>query len=425
MSIKIYSTVTGFFVFDDSNNLILFESYPKETETMASKILNLSQNNKSDELEKIFKEIISNEFETNSLEVMSFTKNLGKKCELNAKSEFYQEFVEKLPQLLVEKNYIKDEAEYNNLVKEISIALSKQRVTDTSQRIDKNVVHGILSMDDIDKTTNLFASRIREWYGVHFPEIIKEVQSNPTLCKIITDIGVRENFTEDAVKQFGFSNDKSKRIVQLARSSMGAKFEENDLLPLQDVAQKTTLLFEERDKLDAYIEREIGRIAPNMQAVVGSAIAARMIALAGGLRELAMKPASTVQLLGAEKALFRALKTGAKPPKHGIIYQMPELHSCSWWQRGNIARAIAGRLTIAARVDAFQGEFIGDKLKSEVDNKIEEIKEKYAEPPEGKKPPIDRSQPPPRRGDRRPDRRGDRRPQYQKKGGKKSYNRRR
>jgi len=419
MMIKIYSTITGFFVFDDDNNLTLFESYPKKTDVIASKILDLSQNNKSEELERIFKEIISEEIETNSLEVMNFTRGMGRRCELNAKSPFYQEFVEKLPQLLIEKNYVKEEVEYNQLVKEVSISLSKQRVTDSSQRIDKNVVHGILSMDDIDKTTNLFASRIREWYGVHFPEIIKEVQSNPTLCKIITDIGVREKFTEEAVKYFGFSNEKSKQIVHLAKTSMGAKFEEIDLVPLQDVAQKTIFLFEERDKLDAYIEREIGRIAPNMQAVVGSAIAARMIALAGGLRELAMKPASTVQLLGAEKALFRALKTGAKPPKHGIIYQMPELHSCSWWQRGNIARAIAGRLTIAARVDAFRGEFIGDKLKSDVDKKIEEIKEKYAEPPEGKKPPIDRSQqPPPRRGDRRP--------HYQKsKGGKKSYQRRR
>lgn len=419
MTIKIYSTVTGFFVFDDSNVLILFESYPKEIEVVASKILNLSQNNKSEELERVFKEILSNDIETNSLEVMNFTRSLGKKCELNAKSPFYQEFVERLPQLLVEKNHIKEEEEYNNLVKEISISLSKKRVTDTSQRIDKNVVHGILSMDDIDKTTNLFASRIREWYGVHFPEIIKEVQSNPTLCKIITDIGIREKFTEEAVKHFGFSNEKSKLIVHLAKTSMGAKFEESDLSPLQDVAHKTTLLFEERDKLDAYIEREIGRIAPNMQAVVGSAIAARMIALAGGLRELAMKPASTIQLLGAEKALFRALKTGAKPPKHGIIYQMPELHSCSWWQRGNISRAIAGRLTIAVRVDAFQGEFIGDKLKSDVDKKIEEIKQKYAEPPEGKKPPIDRSQqPPPRRRDKKP--------YYQKsKGGRRPQQRRR
>jgi len=204
---------------------------------------------------------------------------------------------------------------------------------------------------------------------------------------------------------------------------MGASYEDKDLRPLQDMAQRTLDLYEERENLDSWIEREMGRVAPNMKAIVGSAIAARLIALAGGLREIAMKPASTVQLLGAEKALFRALKTGAKPPKHGIIYQMPEIHGCPWWQRGNISRAIAGRLTIAARIDFFQGEFMGDQLRIEIEQKIDEIKEKYKNPPEGKQPPIDRSfqpdQPRPKRGSYKSgqkggQRGGQRRPQYKK-----------
>ncbi|MHA1465080.1 MAG: C/D box methylation guide ribonucleoprotein complex aNOP56 subunit, partial [Candidatus Heimdallarchaeaceae archaeon] len=265
------------------------------------------------------------------------------------------------------------------------------------------------------KTTNLFAARISEWYGVHFPEIMREVQNHLTLCRIITTIGTKDNFTEENVKLFGFSNEKSKRIVNLARRSMGAEFTENDLHPLQDLSLRIIDLYKEREKLDAWIDREISRIAPNMKAIVGAPIAARLIALAGGLRELAMKPASTIQLLGAEKALFRALKTGAKPPKHGIIYQIPELHGCPWWQKGNISRAIAGRLTIAGRVDFFQGEFIGDQLKLEVDRKIEEIKEKYKEAPEGKKPPIDRSFQPRQKGPQI-------KPKYRKQGkGKKPY----
>ncbi|MHA1417028.1 MAG: hypothetical protein ACTSRR_12320 [Candidatus Heimdallarchaeaceae archaeon] len=140
--------------------------------------------------------------------------------------------------------------------------------------------------------------------------------------------------------------------------------------------------------LENWIDEQVNKIAPNLKAIVGSAITARLIALAGGLQEMALLPSSTIQLLGAEKALFRALKTGAKPPKHGVIYQTPELHSCKWWQRGNIARAIAGKLTIAARIDAFQGEYRGDELKMDLDQKIEEIKEKYSEPPQGKKDPA-------------------------------------
>ena len=393
MTIKVFANVAGFFVLDSEDKIIRFEPYPKNPEEIANRIHNLSIYNISEELKKILMEIEEEQIETNSSAIVNYARGFGKKCTLDAKSDSYQMFVEKIPRILLERETIQSESEYNQIVRQVSLLLTKKRIAHSSQRIDKNVVHAILSMDDIDKTTNLFATRIREWYGIHFPEILKEVQTHQTLCKIITDIGIRDNINADNIKDYGFTSDKVQKIVDLAKRSMGANFEEKDLLVMQEFAQRTIDLYEERDKLEQWIEREISRVAPNMQAIVGSAIAARLIALAGGLRELAMKPASTVQLLGAEKALFRSLKTGAKPPKHGIIYQMPELHSCSWWQRGNISRAIAGRLAIAARVDAFQGEFIGDQLKIEVDRKIAEIKEKYKEPPEGKKPPIDRSQP--------------------------------
>jgi len=250
------------------------------------------------------------------------------------------------------------------------------------------VVHAILSLDDIVTTINLFMSRIREWYGIHFPEILKEVENHETFCKIITEIGARQFYSKKALEQYGFSNKKIERINNLAKSSMGAEYDNKDLLPLQRLTQQTLQLFEEKRALENWIDEQINKIAPNLKAIVGSAIAARLIALAGGLQEMALLPSSTIQLLGAEKALFRALKTGAKPPKHGVIYQTPELHSCKWWQRGNIARAIAGKLTIAARIDAFQGEYRGNELKMDLEQKIEEIKEKYSEPPKGKQDPA-------------------------------------
>lgn len=431
MSIKVYANVAGFFVYDSNDVLKTFIAYPKKAEEIAVKIHNLSVYAISEELQMILKEVDEEIIETNSADVVNYARSKGKKSEVNVNSEFYKQFLTNLFHNLIQQDYISDEKEYQELVREVGISLSKKRVAHSSQRVDKNVVHAILSMDDIDKTTNLFSARISEWYGVHFPEIMREVQNHLTLCKIITTIGTKDNFTEENVKSFGFSNEKSKRIVNLARNSMGANFTENDLHPLQDLSLRMIDLYEERDKLEAWIGREISRIAPNMKAIVGAPIAARLIALAGGLRELAMKPASTIQLLGAEKALFRALKTGAKPPKHGIIYQIPELHGCPWWQRGNISRAIAGRLTIAGRVDFFQGEFIGDQLKLEVDRKVEEIKKKYKEAPEGKKPPIDRSfQPRQHKGPQiKPQYRKQgkgKKPYYpKKKGGKSSYQRRR
>jgi nucleolar protein 56 len=110
-------------------------------------------------------------------------------------------------------------------------------------------------------------------------------------------------------------------------------------------------------------------------------LTARLISIAGSLDRLAKMPSSTIQVLGAEKALFRSLKTGSRPPKHGIIFQYQPLHSAPRWQRGKISRTLASKLSIAVRIDAFRGEFIGDKLKESIEKRIREIQEKYPSPP--------------------------------------------
>jgi rRNA biogenesis protein Nop56/Nop58 len=122
-------------------------------------------------------------------------------------------------------------------------------------------------------------------------------------------------------------------------------------------------------------------VAPNITALVGPTLGARLLSLAGSLEDLAKMPASTIQVLGAEKALFRALRKKGRPPKHGVIFQYPDIHTSPRWQRGKIARALAAKLAIAARVDQFSGRFIGDKLNEELKKRIEEIKTKYAQPP--------------------------------------------
>ncbi len=122
-------------------------------------------------------------------------------------------------------------------------------------------------------------------------------------------------------------------------------------------------------------------VAPNMSSLVGPVLSARLISITGGLENLAKMPSSTLQVLGAEKALFRSLKTGSRPPKHGIIFQHPFVHQASRWHRGKVARVVSGKLSIAARIDAFGGEFMGERLKTEVKEKVDEIKKKYKTPP--------------------------------------------
>ena len=187
---------------------------------------------------------------------------------------------------------------------------------------------------------------------------------------------------------------------------MGADIAEADLEMIQSLAKDVLNFYLLRKNMEDYVDHTMEELAPNVRAVAGALLGARLIAMAGSLQNLAMRPASTIQVIGAEKALFRSLKTGARPPKHGLIFQDTLLHDAKRWQRGKIARVIAGKLAIAARADAFGGHFIGDKLKADINKRLEEIHTKYKEPPAPKEPKPRpegferREQRPPRRDDR-------------------------
>jgi len=202
----------------------------------------------------------------------------------------------------------------------------------------------------------------------------------------------------------GLPSDKAGHTAKVAEKSMGAELTDRDIKQIQLVCNQTLDVYRLRQKLQEYADATVEEVAPNVQALVGSLIAARLIALAGGLTNLAKKPASTIQVLGAEKALFRALKTGTRPPKHGIIFQDTLIHEAKKWQRGKMSRALAGKLAIAARTDAFSGRFIGDSLKADLEKRIEEIKDKYQKPPpqrEQKRPKVGRRERRAKRGHRR------------------------
>jgi nucleolar protein 56 len=174
---------------------------------------------------------------------------------------------------------------------------------------------------------------------------------------------------------------KAEQIVRATKTSMGADLAEADLAQIQALCKSTLSLYGLRQTLENYLEKAMDEVAPNVKALTGALLGARLIAITGGLTNLARRPSSTIQVLGAEKALFRSLKTGARPPKHGMIFQHAYLHDAKRWHRGKIARALAGKLAIAARVDAFGGKYVGEELKASLDKRIEEIREKYVEPP--------------------------------------------
>jgi len=264
--------------------------------------------------------------------------------------------------------------------------LAKVRVRKAVEKRDLLVAQAIQTIDDLDKTLNLFMSRIREWYGLHFPELDRLIDKHETYARLVLNLRRRDDFTAENLEKEGLPKAKAEHIAKAAGASMGADLSEGDVNQIQAMCKNTLELYDVRQSLDKYVDSVMEDVAPNVRALAGSLLGARLIALAGGLNNLAKLPASTVQVLGAEKALFRALRTGTRPPKHGIIFQHSLIHEAKRWQRGKVARALAGKLAIASRIDAFSGKYAGDDLKADLEKRIEEIKEKYGEPPPPKKP---------------------------------------
>jgi RNA processing factor Prp31 len=164
-----------------------------------------------------------------------------------------------------------------------------------------------------------------------------------------------------------------KALAGEKETAMGADLTEKDAAQIRSYMEKIKALRDERKKIELYLEDLMNDFAPNTSAVIGPIIGARLITAAGGLRKLAGFPSSTVQVIGAEKALFAHLRKGVAPPKHGVIFQHPKLRGAAREKRGKIARKIAAKVSLAAKLDYFKGTFIGDKLAEQLDADIEKI----------------------------------------------------
>ncbi|HEC96532.1 MAG TPA: hypothetical protein ENI59_02525 [Euryarchaeota archaeon] len=243
-----------------------------------------------------------------------------------------------------------------------------RRLTSEQAARDRYVSQTISALDDIIKTINLLAERLREWYSIHFPELSSDIEDHEEFARIVYEYGDYESIKNNL--------ERFRDVV-----SSGAPISQEDIEMIRTFAKHLLDTIELRKKLQEYLESLMKDIAPNLTHLVGAPLAARLIAQAGGLEKLARLPASTIQVLGAEKALFRHLRKGSRPPKHGIIFVHPYVHGSPRWQRGKIARALATKIAIAARADAYTKQFIGEKLKEDFEKRVAEIKEKYRNPP--------------------------------------------
>ncbi len=254
---------------------------------------------------------------------------------------------------------------------EVMLTLGKLRTSEHIPR-DKNLVQAIRYLDNLIEVSNLLSERLHEWYGMHFPELA-DYAKDDRYAFLIARHGDREGIIEE---------------LGLDLQSMGSDFDPEDIRAVQDLADSLDRIYEDRRRTEEYITELVEQLAPNMCSILGGPLSARLISLSGGLERLASLPSSTIQLLGAEKAMFRHLRSGKNPPKHGVIYQYPDLRKAPYWQRGNIARALSGKVLIAAKVDQYGGEFCGDRLNEELKARIADIKRRYPDPPKKKEKPA-------------------------------------
>ncbi|MDT7864392.1 MAG: hypothetical protein RQ922_00760 [Thermoproteota archaeon] len=318
--------------------------------------------------DKIFNVLEKNKYKVKLIEEPKIINSLQKKAK----------------EYLIKEKKLSEE-EYYNLIRSFSIEITKIRIKEQQQRRDRIIIQVIEGIDELNKTINILVGRLVEWYGLYFPELYGILKDNEKFVDLITKEPNRFNLNEEILTKLGFSEKVSKKIIETSITSAGADFDEKDLNMIRMFAEKIKYLYEENRKLEKYLEELMKEVAPNLESITGATIGARLIAKSGGLKELASLPASTIQVLGAEKALFKHLKYGTKPPKHGILFQHPLVHSAPKWQRGKIARLLANKISIAARADYFSQKDIRDILRRDIDKRVEMIKKLYAEPPKIKK----------------------------------------
>lgn len=256
-------------------------------------------------------------------------------------------------------------SEYYSLLHEVTLETVKLQVSE-SLTPDQRVIQAVEALDDINETTNSLSERLFEWYGGYFPE---SGLSGEALAAFIKKYGSRENAPPEDP------------LYLKARDSMGAKLEAADEMLLKGFAESVSSLYERRKQIESYIESSMETLAPNLTLLAGPMLGARLISIAGSLEKLASFPSSTIQVIGANKALFKHLRSRAPSPKHGIIYSHPLINTSPWWLRGKIARALASKLSLAARIDFYSAKK-DPSLEGELEEKIRKIREANPRPPQ-------------------------------------------
>ena len=302
----------------------------------------------------------------------------GLECETGDTSEIVQDMLRGIRQHAPKLLKQLQEGDVERAQLGLGHAYSRARVKFSVQKNDNHIIQAIATLDHLDKAINTFSMRVREWYSWHFPELIRIVSENHQYAKLALFIGDKKRLSDkdlhDLAAQVNDDAEIAQSIIDAARVSMGQDISEADMENVTTFASRVVSLANYRKSLYSYLVSKMGIVAPNLAALIGEVVGARLISHAGSLTNLSKYPASTVQILGAEKALFRALKTKGNTPKYGLIYHSSFIGRAGQKNKGRISRFLANKCSIASRIDNFSEApttRFGDALRKQVEERLE------------------------------------------------------
>ena len=301
----------------------------------------------------------------------------------NTTADLYRAIREHLPSLI--PGLLPDDVKTMSLG--LSHSLARHKLKFSPDKIDVMIVQAIGLLDDLDKELNTYAMRVKEWYGWHFPEMAKILNDNLAYAKVVLKMGMRETWESTDLAEI-LPEEIEAAVKTAADRSMGTEITQEDLENIQNLAEQVVQFTEYRQQLASYLTARMKAIAPNLTELVGDLVGARLIAHAGSLMNLCKSPASTLQILGAEKALFRALKTKHDTPKYGLIYHASLIGQASGKNKGKMARVLAAKAALGLRVDALhewdEDEEVGEEEKAALGREARSYLERKLAGMEGK-----------------------------------------
>lgn len=373
MEIYVTNSIAGFIAFDENFNIIEYNLFKEEE--IPSNIVKMENNEilieEIDLIRNLSKNYDNIIIETNR-NLSNYISHIGieekDKIKIKLPNNGGEYLRSNTDDILFEIGFFgSDELDNKSKLNSIYNKIAVFKMKESSKDEDKLIIQAINSIDEIDESISKLVERIREWNVIYFPEI-DIIHNNESFINIIAENKNREEVIESPPEVILKNND-----IDINEGSNGADVEIEDINMINDFAKSIQSLQKTRNKTEDYIDKKMEKLAPNLRDLLGSSLAAKLIAHIGGIKNLSMYSAATIQIMGAEKALFRHLKTGERPPKHGLIFQHPQVRTSNWWIRGKIARTLALKIALAARKDVFSGEF-DPNINESFLNRVEQIK---------------------------------------------------